>query len=212
MRKFSYVCKLITKVRIQSMRRYGRMVIEKVNKNDPWAQFHGPNLGYVIEQYEQYVDGADSIDPELKELIVRLSSTLSYEKNLCENHIDTSSPILNDVNKMEKAVKVGKLLDDIRSYGHLAANIIPLEEKLNNHSLLNLEKYGLNDHDLKAIPAKVVFEQAPDEIQTAFDAINWLKDIYTSSLAYEFDKWRSLRFLKVNTNLKQPPSGNPRNA
>ncbi|GAA3319471.1 hypothetical protein GCM10020331_026500 [Ectobacillus funiculus] len=46
------------------------MAIEKVNKNNPWAKFHGPNLGYVIEQYEQYVNGTDSVDPELTELFL----------------------------------------------------------------------------------------------------------------------------------------------
>ena len=40
----------------------------KNTTTNPWAKFHGPNLGYVIEQYDLYVTGAGSVDPELQEL------------------------------------------------------------------------------------------------------------------------------------------------
>ena len=30
------------------------------------TKFHGPNLGYVIEQYDLYVTGAGSVDPNYK--------------------------------------------------------------------------------------------------------------------------------------------------
>ncbi len=41
----------------------------KNTTTNPWAKFHGPNLGYVIEQYDLYVTGAGSVDPELQELL-----------------------------------------------------------------------------------------------------------------------------------------------
>ncbi|GAA3312595.1 hypothetical protein GCM10020331_000700 [Ectobacillus funiculus] len=37
-------------------------------KKGPWRIFHGPNLGYVVEQYEQYTNGTENVDPALKEL------------------------------------------------------------------------------------------------------------------------------------------------
>lgn len=79
------------------------------------------------------------------------------------------------------------LLEDIRSYGHLAANMNPLEVNARDNSLLDPEKYGVSEHDLKAVPARVVWKEAPEGIQTALDVMNHLQDIYTSSLAYEFD-------------------------
>ncbi|WP_028399099.1 hypothetical protein [Ectobacillus panaciterrae] len=39
---------------------------------------------------------------------------------------------------------------------------------------------------MKAIPAQAVWEDAPVQIQTAADAFQRLKDLYTSTLAYEF--------------------------
>lgn len=32
----------------------------------PWQHFHGPNLGYVMELYEQYLQDPSSIDEELR--------------------------------------------------------------------------------------------------------------------------------------------------
>ena len=34
----------------------------KNTTTNPWAKFHGPNLGYVIEQYDLYVTRAGSVD------------------------------------------------------------------------------------------------------------------------------------------------------
>ncbi|MRB61779.1 hypothetical protein GH880_30560, partial [Bacillus thuringiensis] len=33
-----------------------------------WDSFSGPNLGYVMEVYEQYLNDPDSVEPEMKEL------------------------------------------------------------------------------------------------------------------------------------------------
>jgi 2-oxoglutarate dehydrogenase E1 component len=162
------------------------MAIEKVNKNNPWAKFHGPNLGYVIEQYEQYVNGTDSVDPELTELFVKWGSPLSFEASPFQENIESSASVLSNAADTEKIIKTVKLLDDIRSYGHLSAHMNPLEKQDINHSLLIPEKYGLSKDDLQTIPAKLVWKDAPENIQTAFDALNQLQEMYMGSLAYEF--------------------------
>ncbi|MDQ0199447.1 2-oxoglutarate dehydrogenase E1 component [Neobacillus ginsengisoli] len=157
------------------------------NQQKPWENFIGPNLGYVMEQYELYLNGIDPIDSELKELFLKWGSPLPFEINHTEETSDSlkTSPI--NILNMEKVLKTAELLGDLRSYGHLSAKITPLAEKEKDHDLLNLEKYGLSDEDLKAIPAKLVWKEAPTEIQTAWDAVNQLNAMYTSSLAYEFD-------------------------
>ncbi|MGM0878569.1 MAG: 2-oxoglutarate dehydrogenase E1 component [Bacillota bacterium] len=159
------------------------MGIQK-NQQNPWGYFHGPNIGYVIEQYERYVNGGDSVDTELKELFLRWGSPHSCEINHTKEY---SSIFPNNKPNIKKVLKVVKLLEDIRSFGHLSARINPLEEDVKDHSMLNPEKYGLSKDDLKAIPATEVWEEAPTEIRTALDAINQFKHIYTSSLAYEFN-------------------------
>jgi 2-oxoglutarate dehydrogenase E1 component len=162
------------------------------DKQNPWQKFHGPNLGYIIEQYDLYINDQDFVDPDLKELFEKWGSPLSFETNPVKESRQEAAFHSCDAVSMEKVLKAAKLLENIRSHGHLAANINPLDESEKNHPLLNLEKYGLNDDDLKSIPAKVVWPEAPQEIQTAFDAVNRLKDMYTTSLAYEFDHVHSM--------------------
>ncbi|MGX6441886.1 2-oxoglutarate dehydrogenase E1 component [Neobacillus sp. K501] len=156
------------------------------NMPNPWRNFNGPNLGYVIEQYERYTSGDDTVDPELKELFLKWGSPLlSFES---ENKIETikKETTLDYSANITKVMNVVRLLDTIRSHGHVAAKINPLEENEKNHELYNLEKQGLTEHDLKAIPARWVWENSPDGIASAWDAMNHLKSIYSSKLAYEF--------------------------
>ncbi|GAA3312990.1 hypothetical protein GCM10020331_002090 [Ectobacillus funiculus] len=87
---------------------------------------------------------------------------------------------------MKKVLQVAKLLEDIRAHGHLAASINPLGEKNKEEVLFHLNKYDLTEEDLKAIPSSVVWENAPKGINTAADAVQRLKELYTSTLAYEF--------------------------
>ncbi|MFL6517673.1 MAG: thiamine pyrophosphate-dependent enzyme, partial [Bacillus sp. (in: firmicutes)] len=162
------------------------MVVQKKPQN-PWVKFNGPNLGYVIEQYERYTNGEDSIDPKLKELFIKWGSPLSFESSYTEEILNKESVNPNNSADIQKVLKVVKLLEDIRSNGHLAANMNPIQENLDNQEFFNPEKYGVSEQDLKAIPSKLVWEQAPEGIQNAWDAINHLKSTYTSTLAYEFN-------------------------
>ncbi|MDR6124486.1 2-oxoglutarate dehydrogenase E1 component [Bacillus sp. SLBN-46] len=157
------------------------------NQKNPWRKFNGPNLGYVIEQYERYTNGEDSIDPKLKELFIKWGSPLSYDLRDNEKTLNKESIESNQSVNIQKVLKVVKLLDEIRFNGHLAANMNPLEENLQHQELFTPEKYGVSEQDLKAIPVKLVWEESPEGIQTAWEAMNHLKDVYTSTLAYEFN-------------------------
>ncbi|MFL6558120.1 MAG: 2-oxoglutarate dehydrogenase E1 component, partial [Bacillus sp. (in: firmicutes)] len=162
------------------------MEVQK-NQQNPWKKFNGPNLGYVIEQYERYINGEDSIDPKLRELFLKWGSPLSFESSYTEETLNKESVNPNNSTDIHKVLKVVKLVEDIRSNGHLAANMNPIEVNIENKEIFNPENYGVSEQDLKAIPAKLVWEQAPEGIQTAWDAIHHLKSTYTSTLAYEFN-------------------------
>ncbi|MXI40461.1 hypothetical protein GRW07_24655, partial [Escherichia coli] len=46
-------------------------VVFKMFQNDvkqplSWEEFHGPNLGYVLELYDQYVQDPTSVDEDLR--------------------------------------------------------------------------------------------------------------------------------------------------
>ncbi|HWO96756.1 MAG TPA: 2-oxoglutarate dehydrogenase E1 component [Bacillus sp. (in: firmicutes)] len=163
------------------------MAVEKINRENPWQRFYGPNLGYAMEQYERYVNDTDSVDTELKELFENWGVPPSFETERAEEpQGDSFVPPYNALN-IDKVVKTVKFAEYIRSYGHLAAKINPLQESVDEAYVLNPEKFGLTEEDLKVIPAKAIWEHAPDGTQTADEAIKLLKEIHKGSLAYEFD-------------------------
>ena len=42
------------------------MTIKDAKAYDPWKAFSGPNLGYVMEQYDLFQANPEEVDPELK--------------------------------------------------------------------------------------------------------------------------------------------------
>ena len=93
------------------------------------ANFHGPNLGYVVEQYEQYTNGTENVDPALKELFLTWGAPLSFETSHTKGDSEPVSVASNNTVHMKKVLQVAKLLEDIRAHGHLAASMNPLGEK-----------------------------------------------------------------------------------
>ncbi|RBW67275.1 2-oxoglutarate dehydrogenase E1 component [Bacillus taeanensis] len=161
------------------------MKTEISNKKNLLEKFHGPNLGYVMEQYERYKEDPSAVDGELKEFFhtweLESISTDVIEKAF-EDFRET--PLENE-EMLNKVIQSVKLADNIRAYGHLSAKIYSLE-KQKGSNLLDLDHYGLSEEDLKVIPAKTIWPDAPGHIQTGLDAVKALNKMYTQSLAYEF--------------------------
>ncbi|MFB9760258.1 hypothetical protein [Ectobacillus funiculus] len=133
-----------------------------------------------MEQYERHENCDENVDPELTEFFLTWGSALSFETSHIKGDIEPVSVISNNMVYMKKVLQAAKLLEDIRAHGHLAASINPLGEKNKE------EVYDLTEEDLKAIPSSVIWENAPKGINTATDAVQRLKELYTSTLAYEF--------------------------
>ncbi|MFC3884861.1 2-oxoglutarate dehydrogenase E1 component [Bacillus songklensis] len=163
------------------------MVIGNVNQENPWQRFHGHNLGYVMEQYEQYQNNPDAVPGELRAFFDEWGAPSLEESEFGKEASEGVLPVVSNAGNMENAIKAVHLVETIRSYGHLAAKINPLQESVDEAYVLNPEKFGLTEEDLKAIPAKAIWEHAPDGVQTAGEAIKRLKEIHKGSLAYEFD-------------------------
>ncbi|MBP2239734.1 2-oxoglutarate dehydrogenase E1 component [Cytobacillus eiseniae] len=144
--------------------------------------FHGPNLGYVIELYEAYLENPESVDPEMKAYFELTGSPLkeSIQPNKANKQmVPTTVPL-------EKTLAAIRLADNIRTYGHLAATIHPLKDQKRETELFELTNYGLVEEDLYAIPAGVICTDANIPLRNAFEAIDYLKKIYMDSIAFEF--------------------------
>lgn len=157
-----------------------------------WRTYYGPNLGYIQEQYERYLADPNSVDPSFRELFERWGAPSSGEQSFEQQRSAVANQDINtSVNPnpelLRKAVAAGKLVWNIRTYGHLAAHIDPLNiGPAANTRLLEPETFGLEQEDLQALPASLIWENAPQDVVTGADAIARLLQTYTQSTAYEF--------------------------
>lgn len=160
------------------------------NMEKLWRTYYGPNLGYVQEQYERYVADPESVEPTFRELFGRFGAPpLSLEETTQPLPAQAAGATAAKVDPdlVRKAVAAGKLVWNIRTYGHLAADIDPLRLATTaNTRLLEPETYGLHAEDLMSLPASLIWENAPADVVTGFDAVERLREAYTQSIAYEF--------------------------
>ncbi|MBO1912848.1 hypothetical protein J4G37_49595, partial [Microvirga sp. 3-52] len=86
-----------------------------------------------------------------------------------------------------KVIAAFKLQDAIRTYGHLAADIYPLNDRPTDSTRIELSYYNLVESDLEEMPASLFLKNVPSTVENGLDAINYLKSLYTGKIAFEFD-------------------------
>lgn len=145
----------------------------------PYAKFTGPNLGYVMEMYELFKADPNAVDPELAELFRNFGAPMAEESGGAAVTAEGSKTDLR------KVLAVYSLLEAIRSYGHLAADIYPLNDRPKDTTRLELSYHGLTESDLAGLPATLFLKDVPPTVENGLDAMNYLKSLYTGSIAYE---------------------------
>lgn len=153
---------------------------------NPWGNLTGPNYAYLLEKYDQYLQDPSSVNLEEKELFDVWGgpdeNAATYTQ-VSEGTTRLQNPSTFSMQKMKSAVK---LVAHIRKYGHLAANIYPLGKSDDEEVSLEHSSYDLTEQDLRAIPAKLLCEEAPSSVKDGYEAIQYLKELYTKTIAYEF--------------------------
>ncbi|MER2263308.1 MAG: thiamine pyrophosphate-dependent enzyme, partial [Psychrobacillus sp.] len=151
-----------------------------MNNNYPWNQFQGPNLAYLLEQYDLYVHSPDDVEEEIGALFKQYGSP---EDSLGQS--ETISISSNTNNSLDKILRAIRFADAIRTHGHQNANVYPLNNRVQDPSKISMEFYGLSEQDLVDIPAALIMTKPPKEICNGLEAINYLRSIYTESIAFE---------------------------
>ncbi|GAB4073883.1 2-oxoglutarate dehydrogenase E1 component [Barrientosiimonas marina] len=150
-----------------------------------WESFHGPNMGYIEEQYELYKENSDAIDPSLKELFDKHGSPVQVQSSQgTSQELQQSSLSTGDVKKLTSAMK---LVEAIRRFGHMEADIYPVGRDERDSNLVDPETYGLSEEDLESMPASWLWEQAPASVDNGSDVIRELKKIYSGTITFEYD-------------------------
>ncbi|MDX8365730.1 2-oxoglutarate dehydrogenase E1 component [Cytobacillus sp. IB215665] len=154
-----------------------------------WQSFSGPNIAYVQEQYELYCINPNQVDDSIKQLFAKWGPPTFSTPKHCESQNNQSD-------QLSKVASAIQLITMIRTKGHLYAKINPLHQHLNENAsspnFLNLETYQLTENDLNNMTADIIWEHAPHSIRTGFSTIEKLKELYTSSLSYEFNHVQDL--------------------
>lgn len=161
------------------------------NLGAPWQDFHGPNLGVIMELYEQYVENPESVDEELREIFEvwgppQLEEVEGRREATDRPSVSVQAPSPPKKDAYRKYVNAVKLADLIRTKGHLVSNINPIRKNDKNQELFELEQYDLTEDDLRQIPADFLCPDAPAHVKNGLDAIHYLKDVYTKTIAFEF--------------------------
>ncbi|WP_414053715.1 2-oxoglutarate dehydrogenase E1 component [Macrococcus equi] len=132
----------------------------------------GTNLGILLEMFDQYLADPSSVSDELQ---VLFSSIQGGQPASSAGIADT-----------EKVKRVLRLIDNIRLYGHLTADIYPLYRPAReNLPALSLEDFNLTEEDLKQLPASLISTEYGEKFSNALDAINHLKKAYQSTIGFE---------------------------
>ncbi|CAM3590264.1 2-oxoglutarate dehydrogenase E1 component [Marinicrinis lubricantis] len=167
------------------------MSAEDAHKRWIWANYYGPNLGYIQEQYEKFANDPESVEPAFRELFARYGQPSSPEaagSSQPQTYAEVKAPTAAlDSRILKKVVDAVKLINNIRTYGHLKADIDPLglSPKTDTY-LFNPETYKLSKADLEAMPASLLWENTPSDVRTGWDVVQRLRQIYTRTIAYEF--------------------------
>jgi len=132
--------------------------------------FHGPNIGYILELYDRFQDDPDSVDESTRRLFQRWKPTPP-------SRVAQQPP--SDVLPLTEAANLAQA---IRSRGYLAASLDPLGSEPLGDSSLTLEFHDLGEDDLRQLPAEVVGSEAENALQ----AIEKLRAIYCQNIGFDY--------------------------
>ena len=146
-------------------------------------EFVGPNAGYILELYEQFLEAPDSIDPKTRNFFSHWSPYAAMQATT-EQVADV--PPVN----MQKVVGAINYAQAIRQYGHLAAKLDPLGTAPLNDPELDLATHGITLNDLKSLPPALVDSPLAAGKSNLYEVCEALKAVYSSSIGYDNDHMR----------------------
>ena len=132
----------------------------------------GLNEAYVLERYDRYREDPASVSDSMREVFERPGRLGSLALHTDE-----------DVLQIVGAVN---LAEAIRRYGHLAARIDPLGGEPQGDPALEPGSHGIDEATLRRLPPDLVGGPACEAAETAFDAIETLREVYCSTTGHDY--------------------------
>lgn len=140
----------------------------------------GANLGYVLDLYDIYLNDPGAVPEDLQ---VLFSTIKNGEANIATNNESQSN-----ITKGDSTIKrVMRLIDNIRQYGHLLADIYPVNRpERENVPKLTIEDFNLDKETLESISAGIVSDHFKDIYDNAYEAIVRMEKRYKGPIAFEY--------------------------
>jgi 2-oxoglutarate dehydrogenase E1 component len=131
--------------------------------------FHGPNLGYILELYDRFQDDPKSVDEFTRRYFQRWTST-------------PPEPVLQNTSGLLHSSRAADLAEAIRTRGYLAASLDPLGSTPISDPSLTLKSHDLQVDELHKMPAQA-FGLAGEN---GYQAIEHLRSIYCQTIGYDY--------------------------
>jgi 2-oxoglutarate dehydrogenase E1 component len=147
--------------------------------------FYGPNVAYVIDLYERYLEAPDSVDAQT----ARFFQHWSPEKGLQAARQALAAPTIAEPQvELHKVVGAVELAQSIRQFGHLAARIDPLGTQPPGDPSLSAHSHGISDADLHILPPALCVDGPLAHLSAnAYEAIEALRRVYCGSIGYDIE-------------------------
>lgn len=159
---------------------------------DNLRTFHGPNAGYVLDLYEQYLKDPASVDAITRAAFEHWSPQQAVLEPGEGTRVgwtgsaDKEAPL-----QVAHIVAASALAHAIRERGHLGAHLDPLgSEPLGDPALIP-ETHGISEVELAQLPPDVIGGHAAEGVSNALEAINALRAMYSGTISYELDQVKS---------------------
>ena len=153
----------------------GVILLQRETEN----QFFGPNLGYVLELYEQYREDPDSVDGRTREFFE------SWTPPRVGGPGTNGHRVAPEVD-VEKAVGASKHVRHIRDFGHRAAKLDPLGSEPPGDPTLDPTFYRITNEDLETLPALIIGGPIAERTSNAREAVEELRGLYCNTTGYDF--------------------------
>src|SRR5215208_2958148 len=142
-------------------------------------EFHGPNLGYILELYEQYRHDPNTVDEATRRLFEKWSPT--------EVQASLQAP-LGTARDLLSSTGAANLAQAIRVYGYLSARLDPLEDPaaLTSYPILTPAFHHVKEEDLYNLPAGIVNLPEGQASRNAYEGIETLRSIYCGTIGYDY--------------------------
>ncbi|WEE07461.1 2-oxoglutarate dehydrogenase E1 component [Staphylococcus epidermidis] len=141
----------------------------------------GANLGLMLDLYDDYLQDPSSVPEDLQVLFSTIKTG--------EAHIEAKPTTDGGGSQAGDSTikRVMRLIDNIRQYGHLKADIYPVNPpERQNVPKLEIEDFDLDKETLEKISSGIVSEHFKDIYDNAYEAIVRMERRYKGPIAFEY--------------------------